>query len=116
MKAKRPHKVIFERSGAPVDDGMTTQPGAFATYATEYAAIIYGSGTEQRKAAQEGGAQVATFEVLNNGKTRTLSVTDRVRYPVSDATPANWPIWDIQAVSDLGFNEGIRVTAQRAAA
>jgi hypothetical protein len=116
MKATpRKHKIVIERSGPPVDDGMTTQPGAFAPYLAANAAIIWGSGNEQRKAAQEGGAQVATFEVLSNSKTRTISVTDRIRYPVSDADQSVWPIWDIQAVSDLGFNEGVRVTAQRAA-
>jgi hypothetical protein len=110
----RKYRIVIERSGPPFDDGMTTQPGAFATYLAANAAIIWGSGNEQRKAAQEGGAQIATFEVLSNAKTRDLSVTDRIRYPVSGADASEWPIWDIQAVSDLGLNDGVRVTAQRA--
>lgn len=114
MKADRPHKIMLQRQGAPVDDGYNTVPGEYANYAPEYARIIYGSGREQREAAQESATQTATFEVLSNSKTRALSVTDRVCYPITDADPAKWPAWDIQAVSDLGFNEGVRITASRA--
>lgn len=111
----RKWKIIIQRQGPPTDDGYNTVPGAFADYAAEYARIIYGSGREQREAAQEVASQVATFEVLNNSKTRAISVSDRLRYPVTDDDPDNWPVWDIQAVSDLGFNEGVRITATRAA-
>lgn len=111
MKADRPHRVMFQRLGEPVDDGYTTRPGQFADYAAEFARVIYGSGREQRQAAQESASQTATFEVLSNPKTRALTVTDRVCYPVSDPDPAKWPAWDIQAVVDLGYNEGVRVTA-----
>lgn len=116
MKAgARKWKIIVQRSGAPVDDGYTTLPGAWGTWTTQRAAIFYGTGKEQREAAQESGSQAASFEVPSNSKTRAISVTDRLCYPVSDADPANWPVWDITAVNDLGFNEGVRITATRAA-
>lgn len=111
----RKWKIIIQRAGAPGDDGYTTTPGAFTTYTTQRAAIYYGTGKEQREAAQEVGSQPASFEVPSNSLTRATSVTDRLCYPVSDPDPANWPAWDIQAVSDLGFNVGVRITATRAA-
>jgi hypothetical protein len=111
----RKHKVIIQRQGALVDDGYTTSPGAYENYTTQRAAIFWGNGREQREAAQEVGSQPASFEVPSNSKTRAISVTDRLCYPVTDLDPANWPAWDIQAVSDLGFNVGVRITATRAA-
>jgi hypothetical protein len=116
VKATRPYKIAIQRPGAPTDDGYNTIPGAPSTFATEYARIIWGTGREQREAAQENASQTASFEVLSNVKTRAISVTDKLCYPVSDPVPANWPVWDIQAVADLGFNEGVRVTATRPAA
>lgn len=111
MKANRPHRIAIQREGPPVDDGYTTLPGGFATFATEFARIIYGSGREQREAAQEVAAQIASFEVLSNPKTRSVKPADRICYPISDPDPDKWPTWDVQAVVDLGFNEGVRVTA-----
>lgn len=116
MKSRnRPHKIAIQRPGTPEDDGYTTIPGAWATWCMEYAAIYYGTGTEQRQAAQEQAAQAATFEVLSNSKTRAVSVGDRVCYPVTDANPDNWPAWDITAHNDLGYNDGVRISAVRAA-
>lgn len=115
MKVNRDRKIVIQRHGPPVDDGYNTVPGEFEDYCTEYAAIFYGSGREQREAAQETGSQSASFEVLSNSKTRSLSVTDRVCYPVTDPNAANWPAWDIQAIAEIGMNDGIRLTCVRAA-
>jgi len=108
VKANRPHKIEIQRAGPPVDDGYTTIPGPWATWCMEYAAIYYGTGTEQRQAAQEQAAQTASFEVLSNAKTRAVSVGDRIVYGGGN--------WDITAHNDLGLNDGVRITAVRAAA
>ncbi len=108
MKANRPHRIIIERAGTPTDDGYTTTPGEWAEWCQEYAAIYYGTGTEQRQAAQEQAAQSASFEVLSNDKTRAVSVGDRIVYAGGN--------WDITAHNDLGLNDGVRITAVRAAA
>jgi len=116
MKAgNRPFKIIIQRQGAPTDDGYNEVPGEFEDYATEYAAIFWGTGREQREAAQETGSQTASFEVLSNNKTRSLSVTDRICYPITEPNAEDWPVWDIQAIAELGMNNGIRITATRAA-
>lgn len=97
---------MFQRLGEPVDDGYTTLPGQFANYAAEFARVIYGSGREQRQAAQESASLPATFEVLHNPKTASLSVTDRIVFNGAD--------WDIISVSPLGLNEGVRIVAVKA--
>lgn len=107
MKANRPHKIEIQRAGPPVDDGYTTTPGDWALWCQEYAAVYFGTGTEQRQAAQEQAAQAASFEVLSNAKTRAVSVGDRVVF--------DGGTWDITAHNDLGLNEGVRITAVRAA-
>lgn len=112
---KRSHKIVIRRAGAPINDGFTTQPGPYVVFTAEFAAIYYGSGREQREAAQENAGQTASFEVLSNAKTRAISVTDQLCYPVTDPDPNNWPVWDIQAANDIGLNEGVRITATRAA-
>jgi head-tail adaptor len=110
----RKWKIVVQRKTVTTDD-YGGEIETWAAYATAYAAIFYGSGREQREAAQEVGVQPASFEIPSNSKTRLISVTDRLCYPVSAADPGNWPVWDITAVSDLGFNEDIRITATRAA-
>jgi len=115
VKAKRPHKIMIQRQIVTGQDDYGQDIIGPGIWTTEYAAIFYGSGREQREAAQESGSQAASFEVLSNAKTRAISVTDKVLYPVSDPDPDNWPAWDIQAANDLGFNEGVRITAARPA-
>ncbi|MFB0875461.1 MULTISPECIES: head-tail adaptor protein [unclassified Sphingobium] len=84
--------------------------------ARPWANIAFGSGSEQREAAQQGGSQVASFAVLWTPETKSVSVRDRIRYPLSDPDPAKWPVWEINAVAELGFNEGFAFTATRVAA
>lgn len=107
MNTDRPHLITIERAGPDIDDGYTTVPGAWEEWCREWAAIYYGTGTEQRQAAQEQAAQSASFEVLSNDKTRAVSVGDRIVYAGGN--------WDITAHNDLGLNDGVRITAVRAA-
>lgn len=109
MKANRPYRIVFQRAGAPVDDGMTTVPGAFADFATEMADVRFSKGSERREAAQEGASAPATFIVLSNVKTRSISVTDRI---VFDG--ANWDI--VSNIPSREFNAGREIEATRVAA
>jgi head-tail adaptor len=112
---QRLHRIAIERRTVTGQDDYGHDVVTWSTWTSEYSAIFYGSGREQREAAQESGSQSASFEVLSHTKTRAISVTDRVRYPVTDPDPATWPVWDVQAVNELGFNKGVRITATRAA-
>ncbi len=107
--SNRNRKVVFQRTGAPVDDGYTTQPGTWADYCTEWAAVSFGTGQERRTAAQESASAPATFSVLANSLTRTLSVTDRIVFDGS-----NWDITSVVPSREL--NAGVDITAVRALA
>lgn len=109
MKANRPHLIIIERAGAPVDDGYNTVPGGWAEFAREYAAVTFGRGTERRAAAQEQASAAATFHVLSNPKTRDVSVTDRIVF--------DGGAWDVIGnIPSKKFNEGRDLDAIRALA
>lgn len=96
--------VIEERSVA--DDGLGGEEETWAEIGQEYVDVFYGSGSEQREAAQRAGSQVATFEALSNSLTRSLTVTDhRILY--------GGGTWDITAAHDLGLNDGVRITTVR---
>jgi len=114
---KRNKRISIERLGAGVDGfGHTTLNPDWREESRAWAGIVFGSGGEQREAAQQGGSQTATFYVAANEKHAATSVRDRIRYPLSDRDPGKWPCWEIQAVAELGFNEGFAFTATRVAA
>ena len=112
MKANRPHRVTFQTkrpNGETTLDDYGDEIEAWSDAFDEYAAIFYGTGTEQREAAQMQANQTATFEVLSNARTRAISTgTTRVVY--------NGAAWDVRAVAEIGLNNGVKVTATRAAA
>lgn len=115
MKANRPHRVTFQQKrrpqvdnldGAPTLDGYGGEVESWVDVFDEYAAIYYGTGTEQRNAAQTQGEQAATFEVLSNQRTRDLTVSNyRILH--------GGGVWNIRSLADIGFNEGRKINAVR---
>ena len=106
MKAgNRPHLITIERS-TETRDALNTPVNRWDEHCKAYAAVYFGSGSEQREAAQTQGSQVASFEVLSNSKTREVTVLDRVRFAGG--------LWDIRSVAPIGLNEGVKINAVRA--
>lgn len=89
---RRDQKIVIQRGTASTDDygGETL---AWATLATEWAAVFYGKGDERRQAAVEQGNQAATFQVLSNTNTRSVGVKDRISHNSSS--------WDIVGVAPM---------------
>lgn len=113
---RRNKRIVFERTSAGADGfGHATVAPRNDDLARVWANILFGSGSEQREAAQQGGAQTATFLVLADSETVGVSVRDHVLYPLSDPDPDKWPSWEIQAVAEVGLNEGFAFTATRVA-
>jgi head-tail adaptor len=110
---RRDRRIAFVRKQAGVDGrGHATVGEAWVIIGTKlWASAYFGSGEEQRDAAQDGGRQKASFDVLNSATTRSLKVTDRLCYPVSDVEPDNWPAWDIRGIAPMG-SEGFRITVE----
>ncbi|MEV4934602.1 phage head closure protein [Sphingobium sp. LSP13-1-1.1] len=107
LAAGRRNKRITIEARATADDGYGGSIETWTPFSRPWVSVYYGSGSEQRAAAQEGGSQAASFEMLSNSKTRAISVIEhRIQF--------DGGIWDITAKQELGANEGIRVTAIRA--
>lgn len=109
MKARnRPHLITVEARSV-TKDTYGGEKETWAEYCRAYASIFYGTGKEQREAAQVGGSQPASFDVPNDSLIRAISIVDhRISFGGS--------IWNITAMHDLGLNDGVRITAIKAAA
>lgn len=113
----RDKRIMIEAIDAGADSfGQPTSNPQAREIARPWANIVFGGGAEQREAAQHGGAQTASFAVLANSETSATSVRYRIRFPLSDPDPNKWPVWEIQAIAQLGYNEGIDLVATRVAA
>ena len=69
LAAGRRNKRIRIEARTVAEDDYGGEAEAWAVYARPWASVYYGSGAEQREAAQQGGSQAASFEVLSNSKT-----------------------------------------------
>lgn len=103
---RRDQLVTFQRSVDIQDEAGQPIP-TWGQYAMEWAAIYFGRGDERRQAAQEQGQQAATFQVLSNGSTRGVTLTDRIVHDGSN--------WNIAGISpDVPTRGLIEFTATRA--
>jgi SPP1 family predicted phage head-tail adaptor len=98
--------ITIERATTTQDDYGDEVP-TWAEYAREWAAVFYGRGDERRQAAMEQGQQAATFQVLANLDTLSVTLKDRI-------TLAGFQ-WDIQGISPDTPRRGlVELTATRA--
>lgn len=103
--SNRPHLIIVERF-TETRDVLNTPIKVWNEHCKAYAAVYFGSGSEQREAAQTQGAQVASFEILSNANARAITVMDRISFAGG--------LWDIRSVAPIGLNEGVKINAVRA--
>ena len=101
---RRNKRVVIERLTETGRDTLNQPIIEWTLYAKAWADVIFGSGSEQRAAAQTDATQAATFEVLANSKTRALLMTDRVSFLGG--------LWDIRGIAPMG-DAGIKINAVR---
>lgn len=78
----------------------------WADYVQVWAEVSFGTGKERREAAQMTASAPATFHVLRNSKTATITPADRLTFDGGE--------WDItSAVPSKIYNDGIDITATR---
>ena len=99
QSGKLDRRVTIMRSGTPVDDGYTTQPGGLTTYATRWAAWKPATRGEQFENAMNKGKAGGFFHLRSDSLTRAILPTDKLEY--------NGQIYDILGVSELGRNDGV---------
>lgn len=108
----RRHLITVQRKTVTIDAyGGEVETWNF--YTREYAQISYGTGAEQRNAAQEGASLPATFRFAWTPDLAAAQPLDRLLFSASGEVADQ--VWDITAVNPLGFNQGVSITATRAA-
>ncbi len=109
MKAgPRDRKIVIERATV-TQDAFGGEVKTWVTYAEAWAQVLFNKGSERREAAQEQAAAAATFIVLSDSKTSTVSVTDRILFDGS--------YWDIFGnIPSRELNAGREIEAVRQAA
>lgn len=77
---RRDTRVEFQRA-APARSalgGKTAGSGDWATLGSRLAKVLFGTGAERRAAAVEEGTQAATFRMIADSLTRSITIGDRV--------------------------------------
>lgn len=78
MTAGRRDTLITLQRYTTTQDEYGEEVPTWADLGTEWAAIFWGRGDERRQAAMEQGQQAATFNLLSNTLTRSLTLRDRI--------------------------------------
>lgn len=82
-------KLVTIQRATYVTDVHNEDVPSWAPIGREWARVIWGAGAERREAAQTQAVQSATFQVLDNSLTRSLTAKDRIVW--------NGIHWDIAA-------------------
>jgi head-tail adaptor len=101
---QRDRLIVFQRSVTITDDYGGAIPETPSEFTRAMARVRFGRADEQRRAAQEGAQQAATFECVTTAQLRQVVMTDSIQFDGSD--------WDITEVAPLD-RETIRFTATR---
>lgn len=102
---KRDELITVERATETTDEYGESIKG-WSTLGQEWARVFYGTGNERRIAAAEQGEQSATFQVLYNAVTASMSIKDRIA--------SGGSYWDIRGISpDTPKRGKIEFTAVR---
>lgn len=95
--------ITVQRATATTDD-YGGETATWANLEQAWARVRFGLAGEQRNAAQEGGLQAATFEIVPTAALRAVTLKDRIQFDGSD--------WDITEVAPLD-RQILRFTATR---
>lgn len=108
MRAGRRDQLVTLERASTVQDEYGEEQETWAPIGKEWVAVFYGRGSERRQAAMEQGQQPATFQLLSNPITRSLTLTDRIGHAGA--------AWDIEGIApDTPARGLIEVTAVRSA-
>ncbi|NJC06518.1 head-tail adaptor [Sphingomonas kaistensis] len=99
-------ELIEVHRATTVRDGYGENAETFGLHYRAYASVRNGTGGERRQAAQEGGAQAATFGLTFSTVAAGTKLTDQIQY--QGAT------WDITSAVVEPQNAGVVLTAIRA--
>lgn len=98
-------RLITVQRAAVTTDDYGGEASTWADLEQAWARVRFGQAQEKREAAQEGGVQSATFEVVPTNALLTVTLRDRILFDGSE--------WDITEAAPLERNL-LRFTATRA--
>lgn len=104
MKAGERDRLITVERATTAEDDHGGETLTWAVLEQAWARVRFGLAQEKREAAQEGGVQTATFEVVPTAALRGVALKDRITF---DGNP-----WDITEVAPLD-RQTLRFTAVR---
>jgi head-tail adaptor len=102
-RGKLDKRVTIQRFTAATDS-HNEQIETWADVDARWTAVFFGRGDERRQAAVESGNQSASFVMLADSTTKTVTIKDRLSFQ---------GIWDIVGISPIDSSE-IEFTAVRA--
>lgn len=107
MTAGRRDSLVTLERATTSEDEYGSEISTWGSIGQEWCAVFYGRGDERRQAAMEQGSQAATFNMLSNTLTRSLTLKDRLQFDGS--------AWDIQGIApDTPKRGEIELAAVRA--
>lgn len=77
---KRDERITFERATASRGNLGTRELGSWSSLGGRWAKVHYGTGSERRRDGVEAASQAATFVVLNDSLTSTITAEDRITH------------------------------------
>jgi len=101
--SERTELIVIQRA-TPTEDEHGGQTFVWTNYATRRARVRFGTAQEGRQAAQESGAQSATFECERSSTLDSVTLKDRISYLSS--------VWDVVENAPLD-RKTIRFTGTR---
>ena len=104
MRTLERDRLITVQAPSAVVDDYGGETLTFANVEQAWAKVRFGQAQEKREAAQEGGLQSATFEVLPTSALLAVDLTARIQFDGSD--------WDITEKAPLD-RQTLRFTATR---
>ncbi len=99
----RNRRVVIQRATVTQDLGSGENIETWATYATEFAEMLPLSDSERVKAAEVSAEITTRFRVAWKSSISTVNPKDRLTF--------DGKTWDIWGVKEIGFREGIEITA-----
>lgn len=108
MRAGRRDQLVTLERATTGQDAYGEEISTWGSIGQEWAAVHYGRGSERRQAAMEQGQQPATFGMLSNPITRSLTLADRIDHAGAK--------WDVEGIApDTPRRGEIEITATRSA-
>lgn len=101
--SERTELIAFQRATATTNE-YNEGEDAWGVLFSRRARVRFGTSQEKREAAQEGGAQSASFECQRSAELETVTLKDRISYLGSS--------WDLTEIAPLA-RKTIRFTGVR---